>query len=290
MDTPTLPVAIIGAGPIGLAAAAHLVTRGEIPIVFEAGDTVGASVLRWGHVRLFSPWGSLVDSATASLLAPTGWIMPDADNLPTGRELVMHYLAPLAALPALSPHIHVNTRVLSVTRYGFDKMKTEGREEAPFALHLRTANGGEETVLARAVIDASGTYETPNPLGASGVPAIGEQTFAGRIFSGIPAVLGRQKMRYAGRTTLVVGSGHSAFNVLLDLSKLAQIVPGTEIIWAVRRTEMIALFGGEDDDALPARGALGSRLRGLVEGGPSPARDGIPCRAPRTGGAANRGQ
>ena len=46
MQTNNFPVAIIGAGPIGLAAAAHLLKRGEIPLVFEAERTVGAAVLR----------------------------------------------------------------------------------------------------------------------------------------------------------------------------------------------------------------------------------------------------
>ena len=194
-------------------------------------------------------------------------MVPAAKALPTGRELVMHYLAPLAALPALCPHIHEDTRVLSVTRHGFDKMKTGGRENAPFAIRIRTAAGNEEIVLARAVIDASGTYETPNLLGASGISAIGERSLVGQIYYGIPAVLGLQQVRYAGRTTLVVGSGYSAFNVLLDLGKLTQIAAGTQIIWAVRRSDLNALFGGEDHDALPARGALGSRLRALVEAG-----------------------
>src|SRR5215210_9138076 len=55
-----LPVAVVGAGPIGLAAAAHLLARDERPIVFEAGAQVGAAIREWGHVRLFSPWRYLV--------------------------------------------------------------------------------------------------------------------------------------------------------------------------------------------------------------------------------------
>src|SRR5207249_294674 len=99
--TAALPVAVIGAGPIGLAAAAHLVARGHTPLVLEAGDTVGASVRAWGHVRLFSPWRYLVDPASAALLAEAGWAMPDPEALPTGAELVRDYLQPLAALPRL---------------------------------------------------------------------------------------------------------------------------------------------------------------------------------------------
>ena len=262
-----LPVAVIGAGPVGLAAAAHLLAHGEDPVVFEAGPVVGAGVLAWGHVRLFSPWRYVVDDATRSLLEAAGWVEPDLEGFPTGRELVDRYLAPLAALPALRPRIRLDARVVAVARDGVDKMKTEGRDEAPFLLTVRTAAGREEPFLAKAVIDASGTSGTPNPLGASGIPALGERDLADRIFAGIPDVLGIHRDRYAGKRVLVAGSGHSAFNALLDLVALADEAPGTEITWAVRKPadRLRTLFGGGINDALPARGALGERVRRLVE-------------------------
>ena len=125
----------------------------------------------------------------------------------------------------------------------------------------------EETVLAKAVIDASGTMATPNPLGAAGVPAIGERQLTDHIFYGIPDVLGMHRERYAGQRVLVVGSGHSAFNALLDLVSLAEEAPGTTITWAVRRSadRLGSLFGGGSNDALPARGALGARVQALVD-------------------------
>jgi cation diffusion facilitator CzcD-associated flavoprotein CzcO len=175
MEHNHLPVAIIGAGPIGLAAAAHLLRKGETPLVFEAGLSVGAAVLRWGHVRMFSPWRYLIDREAAALLEGDGWLALDPEAYPTGRELVEHYLAPLANTPRMKPHLHLQTRVVAVTRQGIDKMKTPGREQAPFVLRLEKASSEEQDVVARAVIDASGTYETPNPLGASGIPARGEQ-------------------------------------------------------------------------------------------------------------------
>src|SRR5690349_5337178 len=119
-----LPVAVIGAGPVGLAAAAHLLERGETPLVLEAGAAVGASVLAWGHVQLFSPWRYVVDTAAERLLSAAGWQIPPPDDYPTGRELVEQYLAPLAALPAIAPHLRLGHRVQAVARYGFDKMKT----------------------------------------------------------------------------------------------------------------------------------------------------------------------
>ena len=267
MEHTTLPVAVIGAGPVGLAAAAHLAQRGEPFVVFEAGDSVGASVRDWGHVRLFSPWQYVIDTAAQTLLEAHGWRAPDGKAYPTGAELVRDYLAPLAALPELAPHIHLESRVQAVARQGFDKLKTAGRENAPFALHVKDAAGRETVVLARAVIDASGTYTAPNPLGANGLLAVGERALARQLFYGIPDVLHAQHERYAGKRVLVVGSGHSAFNTLLDLAQLAEQAPDTAITWALRRGDTQQLYGGGASDALPVRGQLGTRLRAVVDSG-----------------------
>lgn len=261
------PVAIVGAGPIGLAAAAHLLRQGERPLIFEAGDAVGAAILAWGYVRLFSPWRYLIDQQARAMLHEQGWQAPDPEAYPTGRELVERYLVPLTRVAGVQGALYLKTRVLAVSRKGLDKVKTAGREEAPFVLRIQTADGEEQEVLARAVIDASGTYQTPNPLGAHGLPALGERHLQARIFYGIPDVLGAQRARYAGRRVLVVGSGHSAFNVLLDLSQLREQDPSTRLVWALRRKQIGQLFGGGESDALPARGQLGLRLRTLVEGG-----------------------
>jgi SAM-dependent methyltransferase/thioredoxin reductase len=265
-DTTQRRIAVIGAGPIGLAAAAHLVAKGEAPVVLEAGESVGAQVLAWAHVQVFSPWRYNVDPVAGALLRASGWKEPDPDVLPTGGEIVAEYLNPLAALPQIAPHLRLGTRVVAVARAGYDKMKTTGREAAPFELRVRSA-AGEATIFAKALIDASGTYGVPNPLGANGLAAIGEAQCRGRIFYGIPDVLGIHRSRYAGRRTLVVGSGHSAFNAILDLAELANLAPGTTITWAVRRSEVGQMYGGGETDALPARGSLGARLRELVESG-----------------------
>jgi thioredoxin reductase len=267
MNTHLLPIAVIGAGPVGLAAAAHLRARGLTPLVLEAGDAVGASVREWAHVRFFSPWRYSIDSAARALLEARGWPSPAPDDYPTGRDLVVKYLEPLAANPEIAPYLRLNSRVMSVTRSGFDKMKTADRAGAPFALQVRDDAGQEEEILARAVIDASGTWSSPNPLGASGVLARGERAVAGQIFSGIPDVLATHRHRYAGRRVLVVGSGHSAFNALADLLQLAREERGTTITWAVRRPELGMIFGGGENDLLQARGALGQRIRRLVEEG-----------------------
>ncbi len=263
----TLPIAIIGAGPVGLAAAAHVLARGETPLVLEAGASVGASIRKWGHVRLFSPWRYAVDPASERLLAATGWAAPDLDAYPTGHELIDGYLAPLAATPALRMHLRLGARVTAVARQGFDKMKTDGREDAPFVLYIEDATGAEETVLARAVIDASGTWELPNPLGANGLPAPGERAAAPFIHYGIPDVRGAARADYAGKRVVVVGSGHSAFNAVLDLATLIEEEAAGSLTWAVRRRTLGQVFGGGENDALEERGKLGQRVRGLVERG-----------------------
>jgi cation diffusion facilitator CzcD-associated flavoprotein CzcO len=266
MTSSQLPVAVIGAGPVGLAAAAHLASRGIEPVVFEAGDSVGASVRDWGHVRVFSPWSFNLDPAAVELLAETGWSAPARDGYPTGDEIVERYLEPLAAAEGIAESLHLRSRVVSVTRLGIDKLKDTGREDAPFQLVVEQ-DGREQRYLARAVIDASGTWTRPNPLGAGGVPGAGERDHADRIAYGIPDVLEGARARYAGRRVLVVGSGHSAFNAILDLVALRDSEPATEIVWAVRGTAPDRSYGGEGDDQLPARGALGAAVRRLVDDG-----------------------
>ena len=261
-----IPVAVIGAGPVGLAAAVHLIDRGIEPLIFEAGDGVGASVREWGHVRVFSPWEFNVDPVAEQMLDAAGWRAPDREGYPTGAELVERYLEPLAALPAIAGRLHFSARVVGVGKQGLDKLKEDGRDEAPFELVV-AEDGDERRYVARAVIDASGTWTRPNPLGAGGLPAAGERAHADRIAYGIPDVLGADRERYAGRRVVVVGSGHSAFNAILDLVALRDSEPATQIVWAIRGAAPGRKYGGGGDDQLPARGALGNAVRALVEDG-----------------------
>jgi cation diffusion facilitator CzcD-associated flavoprotein CzcO len=258
-----LPVVVIGAGPVGLAAAAHLHERGLPFTVLEAGDGPAAAVRQWGHVRLFSPWRYSIDHAARRMLAGAGWVEPDPQLLPTGAQLAADYLQPLADLPELKPHVRYGARVVAVTRQALDRIRTAGRDTTP--LLLRLADGTE--LLARAVLDATGTWLIPNVLGGSGIPAHGEQAAAGFIEPAMPDVLGADRHRFARRRTLVVGAGHSAATTLLALAELAAREPGTGVVWAIRSASPTRTFGGGAEDALPARGALGSRLREHVQAG-----------------------
>ena len=263
----SLPVAVIGAGPVGLAAAAQLATRGQRFVLFESGPVPGAAMREWGHVTFFSPWRYTVDDAARALLEPMGWTMPDPERDPTGRELVERYLVPLAAHPAIAPHLRFNARVISVSRRGMDRVPSAGREERPFEIVTLSPDGRESRHLARAVIDASGTWRSPNPAGASGVPAEGEWAAAARISYGIPDVSGTAKQRFAGKRVMVLGSGHSAMDSILGLTRLKSEAPQTEILWAMRSPPSKRTFGGLTDDQLSSRGALGERSKAAVDGG-----------------------
>ena len=263
MSTSSHPIVVIGAGPVGLAAAAHLAERGLDFLVLEAGDSPAAAVASWGHVRLFSPWHYNIDAAARRLLEVDGWMAPDLTALPTGGQPVGAYLEPLAKLPALAGRIRYGATVTAIGRDGVDRVRTAGRADTPFV--IRIAGGSE--ILASTVIDASGTWRTPNVLGVNGLPAHGEINAAAHIDSALPDVLGRDRAAYAGRHTLVVGAGHSAANTLLALAELADQESSTTISWAIRTADPTRTYGGGDADALPARGALGTRVRTLVDSG-----------------------
>lgn len=262
-----LPVVIIGAGPVGLAGAARLVERGLRLLVLERGPAPGASIKSWGHVRVFSPWTYNLDAAARTLLEATDWTSPDLHALPTGAELVRDYLAPLAAHPALAPHLLFGASVEAITRRGLDKVLSAGRTAAPFVVHWRDGAGAVHRAEARAVIDASGTWGSPNPMGIDGLPVEGEREFGDRISRGIPDVLGCDRTTYAGERVLVVGGGHSAINVALDLLRLQEASPETRVIWALRRDRIDRLLGGGLNDQLPERGALGLAAKRAIGNG-----------------------
>ncbi|MEV6654767.1 NAD(P)-binding domain-containing protein [Streptomyces sp. NPDC051219] len=266
--TTELPVVVIGAGPTGLAAAAHLVDQGIEPLVLEAGQSAGAAVREWSHVRLFSTWGEVIDPAAEKLLAPTGWTPPDPAAYPSGGDWADLYLQPLADV--LGDRVRLGATVTGVSRTGRDRIVDADREQQPFVVHTTRADGREERLFARAVIDASGTWATPSPAGGSGLPALGERAAADRITYRVPDLKDPAvRARYVGKRTAVIGSGASAFTALAYLADLAKSDDGagTKGVWILRRGISGSTFGGGEADQLPARGALGLAAKAAVDDG-----------------------
>lgn len=262
-DIKSLPVAVIGAGPVGLAAAAHLELRGIPFLLFEAGSTVAANILSWKHIRVFSPWRYNIDKAARQLLNETKWQSPDDEGLPTGAELFDQYFKPFYELPFIKSNTFLNAKVLSIGRKNLDKMKTSGREKLPFVIQVLLHNEVKQ-FEARGVIDATGTWNSPNPIGSGGVYAVGEVENREKIFYGIPDILDLHAERYKNKSVLVVGSGHSSINAILELDKLKNKYPETEINWVLRKKNIRDVYGGQENDALEARGALGIKIEELV--------------------------
>jgi thioredoxin reductase len=262
-----LPVAIIGAGPIGLAAATHLLERGIEVVIYEAGATAAQSVSSWGHVRLFSPWRHLIDPAARRLLETAGWAEPqNLDSAPTGAELIEHYLAPLAALDPIAARLHTGVTVDAVTRKGMDRTRSTNRDQVPFVLRVTDTDGVVTEHEARAVIDASGTYTSTNSISSNGLDPLGYAAVSDAVSGPLPDVLGTEREHYAGARIAVIGAGHSAAATLIDLAMVQQTAPDTRITWVIRTATPVRVFTA-DSDELSDRAAIGVRLRALIANG-----------------------
>ncbi len=266
MSQKDLPTVIIGAGPIGLAAASHLSLRNQPFIILEAGRQIADSIRQWEHVPMFSPWKYNIDNAAANILKKYDWRKPKSYHLPTGKELIEAYLLPLSQTSELQPYIKLNSEVISISRKRISKLRNHGRENAPFVIRVRRQDR-EEIIEAKAVIDASGTWKTPKPAGADGLPAIGEEKLQDRISYGIPDILGKDKGRYINQDVAVIGGGHSAINSLLELADLKKESGNMKLHWILTKANVADAYGGLDNDELPGRGKVGQRIKELVDAG-----------------------
>lgn len=266
MDKNDLPVAIIGGGPVGLAAAAHLKKSNQPFILFETGKQIGANILKWGHVRLFSPWEYNIDKVSEYLLREAQIPIPNKQHIPYGKEIVNAYLEPLSNLKGIKENIHLNSKVIAIGRNSLDKMKDGEREALPFSIQVIE---NEKFVIyeAKAIIDASGTWQNPNPVGSGGIFALGEIENRDKIHYGMPDINETDSNKFANRTNLVVGGGHSAIGSILALNNLKEKFPNTRIHWILRKRQVSDVYGGQEADKFKARGALGIQIEKLVNSG-----------------------
>ena len=283
--TNVLPVVVVGAGPIGLAAAAQLLERGLEPLVLEAGPAAGASVRQWHHVRLFSRWGELVDPAAAKLLAPTGWSPPDPDTYPTGRGVGRAtYLQPLA--DALGERVRFGARVIGVARRGRDRVVDAGRDSEPLTVHVRRRAAGRRSGSPRA---RWSTPPAPGRRRTRSAPTAcrrwASAAAADRIAYQVPDLTDPAvRARYAGRRVAVAGSGHSALTALVAFAELAEQEPGTHVEWLLRRGQIgDTRSAAARPTSCPPAGALGGRAADAVDGGAHHGGDRVPHRRRRTG-------
>ena len=274
-------IAILGAGPTGLEAALAAAERGLDYTLYEAAPSVAGYVRAWGHVQVFTPWDMNVSERARAVLGADR--APIGDALPTGDELADALYEPLAASDAVAPHLALGTRVRAVSRDGLlksDEIGTGRRAGRPFRL-LVERDGEESVEHADVVIDATGTYGNPNALGDGGIPAPGERaaTAADRIEHHLPD-FASDPGRWAGRTVLLTGAGHSAQTAARGLAEFAREAPGTRVVWAVRSADPD--WGAVEGDPLPARATLNRAAAELARGGAGDSvtvRRGVVCEA-----------
>jgi thioredoxin reductase len=264
-DTPRL--AILGAGPIGLEAALYARKLQYAVKVYERGR-IGEHLQRWGHVRLFSPFGS--NSTTlgreAILAEKPKHTFPGEADCISGRDHLRAYLEPLAATEMLKPCLVTETQVLAVGRHGCFKNDTPGdakRGKQPFRLLLRDARNVERIEEADIVFVCTGTYGQHRWLGDGGIPALGETAAEPYISYHLDDILGERLNHYAGKTVLVVGSGYSAATSVCSLADLSLKHPDTWVYWATRAAGSQPLRR-QPQDSLRERDRLAVRANNLA--------------------------
>lgn len=229
MNRPRLIV--IGAGPVGIAAALGGAQRGWDVRILEASQ-IGAALRRWGPTRFFSPLAMNLPPRTREIL---GEALPPDDTILTGSEFVESILLPLARSVPLAGRIETEHCVVGLGRAGLTRSDLPGhpvRAERPFRLLAETPEG-EKVFESEFVIDASGTYGQPLATGSGGLPASGERALSSKFIRDLGALDSRMP-RLHGKRILLVGHGHSAANAILMLRKLAEDAPGTRVVWATR--------------------------------------------------------
>lgn len=261
MAKPPLRIAVIGAGPIGLEAALYAQSLGLDVRVYEKGP-VADHLLRWGHVRLFTPFGMNVTPLGRQALLrenPKRELPHDGDFI-TGREFREAYLVPLAESSALLESLHPQHAVLYVGR----GRPTASEPMPGFRLLVRSDSGQERLESADVVLDCSGTYSRPNWLGEGNIPAVGELSARPHLATGLEDVLGARRDHYSGKSIVLVGDGYSAATTIRDLATLAESQPATWVFWLTRGPRGQQPLPRIPNDPLKDRDRLAARANSLA--------------------------
>jgi thioredoxin reductase len=254
-------VIVIGAGPMGIAAAIGAIDRGHDVTVLERGE-VGASLRTWGPTRFFSPLHMNLSARMRELL---GSDMPDGDALLTGSDYADRVLLPLVSRAPLRNRVHLGRNVIAVGRRGLTRADYAGhplRAERPF----RVLCEDDETFDAEVVLDASGGLTVPRPIGAGGLPARGESRLARRPIRTLGA-LASLRNDLGGRTVFVLGDGHSAANAVTFLEEVARADASLRVVWAMRSPNRRPCEE-VPNDPLPERASVVARANALAEAPP----------------------
>jgi thioredoxin reductase len=283
-----LRIAVLGAGPTGIEAALYARALGYTVTVYERGQ-VGEHIARWGHVRMFTPFGVNASPLGLQTLLreKRSKDIPAESDLLTGRQFRDAYLAPLSESETLIESMHPQNLVMQVGRVTSVK-KSEPDGPLPFRLLIRSANGAERIDTADAVLDCTGTYMSPNWLG-DGVPAVGEIAARPQLAMGLEDVLGERRDHYAGRSIVLVGGGYSAATTVCQLAALAEEHPSTWVFWLTRGPRgaplpRIANDPFKERDKLAARAnSLATRCDANLEFHPQTVLDEVICHGPDKG-------
>lgn len=264
-------VAIVGAGPIGIEAALEGVRRGFEVSVYDAGR-VAAHWRCFASVKLFTPFGMNSTARGRARLRATGVDLPKDDAILTAGEIVARYLEPLSRLPVLNGRIHEREKVTQIGREGLTKSGGVGGTEnatragRPFLLRVEPLAGPPRIDRADFVLDATGVYATPRATGPGGLSALGEETLGARIDRHVVSVRGEARSRYEGKRVLLVGDGHSAATVLVELAVLATEGAAPTVTWITRRGvgSEREPFMVQPGDPLPERAGLGEKANRIA--------------------------
>lgn len=220
---PIWPLIIIGAGPIGIEAAIYAKKLGVEPLILESAPVIAPTLEALGNLTLYP--------AAKLMMTPLGleWVGEASSiNLFTAKTYRDFYLLPLVEKSGL--RIELNCRVESIARSGvtLGVISVEARKAAPFKL-LLTTEQGPQTLFAEHIIDASGVYQAPLPLGDNRVVVEGEAEHCLNIEYQIVDFV-KHFEHYNGRKILLFGDTYLAYSSLQRFVELkARWSPTTQL-------------------------------------------------------------